>query len=65
MSLNPAYYARIIREKASLRRLIEKSGEITRKCFEDQGDVEDIIDFAETPYSKFRKTKFRLLFSYQ
>lgn len=57
MALNPAHYAKIIREKASLRRLIEKAGEITRKCFEDQGDVEDIIDFAESAIFKISEDK--------
>ncbi len=47
MAMNPKSYAKIIRDKACLRRLIEKSGEITRRCFEDMEDAEDIIDFAE------------------
>ncbi len=48
MAVNAPHYAKIIREKALLRRLIEKSNAITRKCFEAQDDVEDVMNFAET-----------------
>jgi replicative DNA helicase len=47
MAVNAPHYARIIRDKACLRRLIEKSNEITRRCYEDQGNVDEVIDFAE------------------
>ncbi len=48
MAVNAPHYAKIIREKALLRRLIEKSNAITKKCFEAQDDVEDVMNFAET-----------------
>jgi replicative DNA helicase len=47
MAVNAPHYARIIRDKACLRRLIEKSNEITRRCYEDQGNVDEVVDFAE------------------
>lgn len=47
LAVNTQHYAKIIHEKAHLRRLIEKSSEITRRCFEDSDDVGDVIDFAE------------------
>jgi replicative DNA helicase len=47
LAVNAQHYARIIHEKAYLRRLIEKASEITKKCFEDSDDVEEVIDFAE------------------
>ena len=48
MAANAQHYARIVHEKACLRRLIEKANEITRQCFEDRGNVEDVLDFAES-----------------
>lgn len=47
-AVNAVYYARIIRDKASLRRLIEKANAITRQCYENQSDVDGVIDFAES-----------------
>lgn len=47
MATNAAHYAKIIHEKATLRRLIERAASITSRCFEDRGDMEDILDFAE------------------
>ncbi len=44
---NALEYARIIEEKASLRRLIEVSADITEKGFDDSIDVEQILDYAE------------------
>ena len=36
-AINVTHYARIVRDKSALRRLIAKSGEITQRCFEDSG----------------------------
>jgi replicative DNA helicase len=47
MATNAAHYAKIIHEKATLRRLIERTASITSRCFEDRGDMEEILDFAE------------------
>jgi replicative DNA helicase len=47
LAVNAQHYARIIYEKATLRRLIEKSNAIARRCFEQQGELEDVLDFAE------------------
>lgn len=47
MAVNAQHYAKIIHEKAYLRRLIEKAGEITKRCYEDSEDVVEVIDFAE------------------
>ncbi|MDJ0828698.1 MAG: replicative DNA helicase [Desulfobacterales bacterium] len=48
LAVNVPHYANIIREKASLRRLIEQSNIIVKRCFEDRGEVAAIIDFAES-----------------
>ncbi|MBW1740993.1 MAG: replicative DNA helicase [Deltaproteobacteria bacterium] len=47
MATNAAHYAKIIHEKATLRRLIERTASITTRCFEDRGNMEEILDFAE------------------
>lgn len=44
---NIAYHAKIVREKAWLRRLIDAAAEISGKAYEDADDVEDIMDEAE------------------
>ncbi|MFC1813084.1 replicative DNA helicase [Thermodesulfobacteriota bacterium] len=48
LAINAQHYAKIVHDKASLRRLIEKSNAITKRCLEDQGDVDNVIDFAES-----------------
>jgi len=48
LAVNAQHYARIVRDKAALRLLIKKSNDITRRCFEDGGDVDGVIDFAES-----------------
>ena len=47
MAVNARHYAEIVHGKAVLRRLIEKSSVITKRCFEDAGSVDDVVDFAE------------------
>ena len=56
-AVNAAHYARIIHDKASLRMLIIKSNAIARRCFEDAGDVDDVIDFAENAVFEISKHK--------
>ena len=47
LAVNAQHYAKIIRDKAALRQLIERANQISTKCFEDSGEVDDVIDFAE------------------
>jgi replicative DNA helicase len=44
---NIEYYARIVKEKAVLRKLIETSTEIITQSYQDRGDVESFLDEAE------------------
>ncbi|MCU0578940.1 MAG: replicative DNA helicase, partial [Desulfobacterota bacterium] len=46
-AVNIEVYARIVRDKATLRRLISLSTEIASKSYRFSGDVEDILDQAE------------------
>jgi replicative DNA helicase len=59
MAVNAAHYARIVQEKASLRRLIEQAAAITTRCFEDKGDVEEILDFAERSIFDISENKIK------
>ena len=44
---NIGYYAKIVKEKAILRRLINTATEIVTRGYEDEGDISDILDQAE------------------
>ncbi len=44
---NVVYHARIVKEKAELRRLIDAATEIAGKAYEDSDDVENVMDEAE------------------
>jgi replicative DNA helicase len=62
LAVNAQYYAKIIHEKACLRQLIEKTNAIAKRCFEDQGDVESVIDFAETSIFEISENKIKPAF---
>jgi replicative DNA helicase len=59
MAVNAAHYAKIVQEKATLRRLIERAASITTRCFEDRGDVEEILDFAERSIFEISENKIK------
>jgi len=44
---NIEHYAKIVREKSALRRLIHASGEITTDCFSCESEAQEILDAAE------------------
>jgi len=60
---NARQYARIIHDKAALRRLIQKAGAITQRCYEDMGSVDEIIDFAESAIFEISENKTRQAFT--
>lgn len=47
-SANIEYYANILREKATLRKLISVAGDITTDCFNVEIDPQEIVDKAES-----------------
>jgi len=61
-AINVAHYARIVREKSSLRRLIAKAGEITQRCYGDSGDFDQVLDFAEGAVFEISENKHRAAF---
>ena len=62
MATNASHYAKIIREKATLRALIERAASITSRCFEDRGNVEELLDFAERSIFDISENKIRPAF---
>lgn len=62
VAVNAQHYARIIHEKACLRRLIKKTNSISKRCFEDRGDVDNIIDFAESSIFEISENKIKPTF---
>jgi replicative DNA helicase len=62
IAVNPKHYAKIIHDKACLRRLIQKSHEISRRCFEQQGDIDEVINFAESSIFEISEDKIKPTF---
>jgi replicative DNA helicase len=62
MATNASHYAKIIREKATLRALIERATSIASRCFEDRGNVEELLDFAERSIFDISENKIRPAF---
>jgi replicative DNA helicase len=64
VAVNAVYYARIIHDKGCLRRLIEKANHIVKRCFEDQGQVDDVLDFAEAAIFEISDNKVKPAFNH-
>jgi replicative DNA helicase len=56
---NIQYYARIVKEKAILRKLIQTSTEIITQSYEDRGDVEGFLDEAERSIFEISEKRVR------
>lgn len=56
---NIEYYARIIKEKSVLRKLIETSTNIITESYEDRGDVESLLDQAEQAIFQISENRVR------
>jgi replicative DNA helicase len=56
---NIQYYARIVKEKAILRKLIQTSTEIITQSYEDRGDVEGFLDEAERAIFEISEKRVR------
>ncbi len=59
---NIEYYARLVRDKAILRRLIEKSSDIASLCYEEAQDVDDILEYAESAIFEVSQAKIKQSF---
>ncbi len=61
-AINVSHYARIVRDKSSLRRLIAKANQITQHCYEDGGDLDQVLDFAESAVFEISEDKHQAAF---
>lgn len=62
LAVNAQHYAKIVHDKASLRRLIEKSNAIVKRCYEERGNADDVIDFAEAAVFEITENKSQQAF---
>ena len=62
LAVNAQHYAKIVHDKASLRRLIEKSNAIVKRCYEERGNADDVIDFAEAAIFEVTENKSQQAF---
>lgn len=63
-SVNIKYYAKIVEEKALLRRLIKVSGEVTQMSYEAQEDIDVIMEKAEKGIFNIMKNRYTEEFSH-
>ena len=59
---NALHYARIIHDKACLRRLIERSNAVIKRCYADQGDVDDVLNYAESAIFEISENQIKPAF---
>ena len=63
VSANIAYYAKIVRDKSVLRQLIQTSSEIAGRCYEEQEDIELLLDSVEQTVFDISSAKSNQAFS--
>jgi replicative DNA helicase len=57
VAANIIYYAKIIRSKSILRHLIQTCTEIASRCYEEQDDIDSLVDDAEQNIFEISRTK--------
>ena len=63
LAVNAHHYARIIKDKSILRRLIERTNTISNKCFEDRGEVDRVIELAQSAIFEIAEGKSNKAFT--
>lgn len=61
-AINVEHYARLVRDKSSLRSLIAKANEIVQNCYNDGGDLDQVLDFAENAVFEISENKHKAAF---
>lgn len=56
---NISYYAKIVKEKAILRKLINRATEIISQGYEDSGNVDELLDLAERSIFEISEDRIR------
>ena len=62
VAANALHYARIVHDKACLRRLIERSNAVIKRCYADQSDVDDVLNYAESAIFEISENKIKPAF---
>lgn len=57
VATNIVFYAKIVREKSILRRLISTSTEIASRCYEEQDDIDQLLDDTEKNIFEIARAK--------
>lgn len=57
VAANITYYAKIVREKSILRRLINTSSGIASRCYEEQDDIDGLLDEVEQTIFEISRSK--------
>ncbi|NTV12575.1 MAG: replicative DNA helicase [Desulfobulbaceae bacterium] len=57
VATNIVYYAKIVREKSILRRLISTSTEVASRCYEEQDDIDQLLDDTEKSIFEIARAK--------
>jgi replicative DNA helicase len=57
VTANLFHYAKIIRQKAVLRNLISVNTDIASRCYEEQGDIDTLVDEAEQAIFEIARSK--------
>ncbi len=57
ITANASYYAKVVKEKALLRNLIQVSTEIAEKSYQQTGDVQELLDIAEQAIFKISESR--------
>lgn len=57
VTANISSYAKIVRQKSILRRLIDVNTDIAARCYEEQGDIDLLVDEAEQAIFEIAGTK--------
>ncbi|HUF49179.1 MAG TPA: replicative DNA helicase [Vicinamibacterales bacterium] len=58
-SANVEYYARIVKEKATLRRLIQSATDVLRRAYDAEEDADDLLDEAEKSIFQIAEHRLR------
>ena len=62
VAANAGYYAKIVRNKAIFRRLIQKTSDIATQCYEEAENVDDVLESAEAAIFEISQGNIRQTF---
>jgi len=62
VAANIGYYGKIVWDKAVLRRLIQKASDISTLCYEEAGEVDEVLESAEASIFEISQAKIRQAF---